>query len=149
MLTKRILTFIVLFILGMVVFLLPIREHDYLRLRYFIGLWFFAEAAFRMTQTENWMTPLFLLVGKYRLVRDRVVAGIALAAFFTVLYLAVWLLMDNVFLWLVKLVLAVAVVLVTWLIYYGICFLFGTQELRDGALPAFVRKWIWRSRNSR
>jgi hypothetical protein len=148
MLKKRIFPFLALFILGAVVFLLPIREHDYLRLRYFVGLWFFAEAAFLVAQGENRLTPLYQLVWRYHAVRDKMVAGIALLAFFSILYMAVWLLMDVEFFWAVKLSLAIATVLVTWLVYYGICYMFGSRDLRDGVTPKFIQDWFRRSKRS-
>lgn len=108
-----------------------------MRLRYFVGLWFLAEAAFLFAQGENRQTPLYQLVGRYSHFRDKVVSGIALAAFFTTLYLAVWLLMENAFSWQVKLALAIATVLVSWLVYYGLCLLLGTRELRENVTPKF------------
>jgi len=128
----------------MMVFFLPIREYDYLRLRYILGLWFFAEAAYNMVASERMDTPLYQLVGRFPTLRDKLVGGFALAAFFVILYFSVRLLMENEFFWLVKLVLAILALLVTWLAYYGICYLFGSQELRDGVTPNFVRKWFQR-----
>lgn len=138
------LSFFILFILGMAVFFLPIREYDYLRLRYIVGLWFFAEAAYGLITSDRMATPLYQLVGRFTTWRDKVVGGAALAAFFVILYCAVRYLMENEFTWVVKLTLAVAVILTTWLVYYGICFLFGTNELRNGILPKFVRRWFTR-----
>lgn len=140
MLKKRIVPFILLFSLGAAVFFLPIREHDAMRLRYFIGLWFLAEAAFLFAQGENRLTPLYQLVWRYSQLRDKVVSGIALAAFFTTLYLSVWLLTENSFIWPVKLALAIATVLISWLVYYGLCLLLGTRELRENVTP----KILWR-----
>jgi hypothetical protein len=56
--------------------------------------------------------------------------------------------MENEFFWAVKLALAVAALLVTWLAYYGICYLFGSQDLRDGVTPKFVRDWFRRGKKS-
>ena len=135
---------LVLFLIGAAVFLLPVREYDYLRLRYFVGIWFFAEAAFLWVGGERVATPLYQLVGRFRSGRDKVVAGIALAFFFVILYLSVWLLMANEFYWAVKLALAIACVLLTWLVYYGICLLFGSPELRKGIVPMFAKGWFRR-----
>ncbi len=139
MLKKRIVPFLLLFVLGAAVFFLPLREHDHMRLRYFLGLWFLAEAAFLFAQGEYRQTPLYQLVWRYSQLRDKVVSGIALAALFTTLYLSVWLLMENSFSWPVKLALAIATVLVSWLAYYGLCLLLGTQELRENVTPKFRR----------
>ncbi|MBN2388865.1 MAG: hypothetical protein JXB85_17750 [Anaerolineales bacterium] len=139
----HLLSFVVLFALGAFVFLLPIQQCDYLRLRYILGLWFFVEAAFQMSPGEQRQTlPLYRLVWRYNSLRDKFVAGIALAVFFSILFLAVAVLMENMFFWVIKLTLAVATVLLTWLAYYGICYLFGSQELRDEGIPKFIRGWI-------
>jgi hypothetical protein len=88
------------------------------------------------------------LVGRFRMLRDKVVGGIALAAFFVILFLSVRFLMENEFSWVVKLSFAILAVLITWLAYYGICYLLGTQELRDGVTPTFVRKWLQRGKKN-
>lgn len=149
MFKKHLLPFLLFSMLGMAVFFLPIREHDYLRLRYFAGLWFFAEAAYRAFPGEACnLSPLHQLVGRYSLTRDRIVAGLALSAFFVILYLAVWLLMGNEFVPGVKVGLAVGTVLLTWLAYYGICYLFGSQELRRGAAPKLLNDLLQRYKKS-
>ena len=132
----------ILFILGMAVFFLPIREYDHLRLRYILGLWFFAEAAYNIVASERMVTPLYQLVGRFQTMRDKVVGSVALAAFFVILFFSVRYLMENDLFWMTKLVLAVGTLLFTWLVYYGICFLFGTDELRNGILPKFIRRWL-------
>jgi len=140
---KTFFLFLALFVLGAIVLKVPNWQYDYLRLRYFIGLWLLAEAAFQMFPGEQRTTlPLYRLVWRYPSPRDKLVAGVALAAFFAILYLAVRLLMENVFFWAVKLGLAIATVLVTWLAYYGICYLFGSQELREGVTPKLIKGWL-------
>jgi hypothetical protein len=149
---KDILLFVVLFLLGGIILKgvpAAIWYHDALRLRYIVGIWFLAEAGFLMFPGEARRSlPLYQLVWKYPSLRDKFAAGLALVAFFAVLFVAVWQLTENEFFWAVKLGLAIATVLVSWLAYYGICYLFGTQELRDGVMPKFVKKWLQRNKKS-
>lgn len=143
---KTIISFVTLFILGAAVFFLPIRESDTLRLRYILGLWFFAEAAYMMVPGDRIATPLYQLVGRFHSWRDRVVAAVALGAYFVLLFFAVYLMMNLVFILEVKVALAIGIVLITWLVYYGICFLFGSDELRVAVIPRFVRRGIGQDR---
>ena len=147
---KNILLFLVLIALGGFIMKgLPAAAwmHDPLRLRYFVGIWFLAEAGFLLFPgVVRRALPLYHLVWRYKLVRDKIVAAIALAAFFAILYVSVWQLTENVFTTAVKVGLAIATVVVCWLVYYGICFLFGTDELRYGGALWFVRKWLRRGK---
>lgn len=137
---NKILAIFVLLLLGMAVFLLPIRETDYARLRYIVGVSFFAEAAFQLVPAENRTTPLYLLVGRYRSWRDKVVAGLALAAMFVALYWAVRLVLEHFVSWPVWLALSIGCGLGAWGLYYAICVLLGTKELRRAVTPGFLRK---------
>lgn len=137
---NRLFAFLVLFLLGVIVFLLPIREYDHMRLRYFLGIWFFAEAAYLVAQGETRTTPLYQLVMRYPSARDRIVAGSALAAFFIVLFLAVRFGMENELSWGEKLALAIGTILASWLVYYGLCCLLGSEALRAGIRPDFLKR---------
>ena len=115
---KTIVTVFVLLLAGMMVFLLPIRETDYARLRYLVGLAFFAEAGAQVVPSWGRYAPLYLLVGKHRAWRDKAVAGLALA---------------------------VGGGLGAWGAYLAICALLGTRELRLAVTPGFLRKWVDRA----
>lgn len=147
---KDVLLFVILFVVGGFLMKgLPalVWEHDPLRLRYFVGIWFLAEAGFLLFPgAARQALPLYRLVWRYKSLRDRIAAALALAAFIVVLYVSVWQLTENVFAVGVKIGLAIATVLACWLVYYGICFLFGTDELRYGGALWFVRKWLRRDK---
>ena len=137
---RTLLEVFVLLALGMAIFFLPIKTTDYARVRYIVGIWFFIEAAYRIFPFQNKDTPLYRLVGRYPAWRDKIVAGLALAAMFVLLYFSVRLIAEHSFSAAVQLALVVGCALAAYVVYYALCALGGTRELRNAITPWFLRK---------
>ena len=101
-----------------------------------LSIWLAIEAANQSDVEPYNDTPLFNLIGKYRHIRDKVVFSVALV---TVLIFNVLPIYRGNSLWI-------------WLglnvmIFYGICFIFGTKDLHEGVTPRFLKRFLHREKH--
>jgi hypothetical protein len=121
------------------IFLLSKFDGDFMGLVEILAIlvffWLIMEAAAKANpgQVES---PLGRFLGRYSNRRDKVVVCFAFLAVLAVLFLTSFL-HGNLFLTIVVSVTG------TVAAYYGICRLFGTQELRDQVLPEFIKRTIF------
>ncbi len=101
----------------------------------FLFFWLIIEAAAQANPNQV-VSPLSKFLGKYSNRRDKVVAFMAPVAVLIVLFV-ISLFNGNPFLIIVLSLIGAVVV------YYGICLLFGTRELRDQVVPNFIKQIVF------
>jgi hypothetical protein len=98
----------------------------------FLFFWLVIEAAAQANPNQV-TSPLGNFLSKYSNHRDRVVVCIAWLGVLIVLFITSFL-HGNLFL------ISVLSIIGAVVVYYGVCLLFGTQDLRDKVIPNFIKK---------
>jgi len=101
----------------------------------FLFFWLIIEAAAQANPNQV-ASPLRKFLSRYSNRRDRVIVLIASLAVLIVLFITSFLQGNPLLIIVLSIISAIVV-------YYGICLLFGTRDLRDLVVPSFIKRRVF------